>query len=93
MDTYNIYEYSENWVSGDDKTETPIGKSIICKIYTMWQILENIPEKRIDPHTVDFKAAFRSFLYATVYEFGIPAKKKRVIPYHVTSLIWCWRKL
>ena len=60
------------------------GKSTIDQIFTIRQILEKTHERRIDTHHlfVDFKAAFdsteRSYLYAAMSEFGIPAKLIRL---------------
>ena len=60
------------------------GKSTIDQIFTLRQILEKTHENQIDTHHlfVDYKAAFdsprRDCLYATMSEFGIPAKLIRL---------------
>ena len=60
------------------------GKSTIDQIFTLRQILEKTHEKQVDTHHlfVDYKAAFdspiRDCLYATMSEFGIPAKLIRL---------------
>ena len=60
------------------------GKSTIDQIFTLRQILEKTHENQIDTHHlfVDYKAAFdspiRDCLYATMSEFGIPAKLTRL---------------
>ena len=60
------------------------GKSTIDQIFTLRQILEKTRDKQINTFHlfVDFKSAFdtphRDHLYATMSEFGIPAKLIRL---------------
>ena len=60
------------------------GKSTIDQIFTLRQILEKTRDKQINTvHLfVDFKSAFdaphRDHLYATMFEFGNPAKLIRL---------------
>ena len=60
------------------------GKSTIDQIFTLRQILEKTRDKQINTFQlfVDFKSAFdtplTNHLYATISEFGIPAKLIRL---------------
>ncbi|XP_051864248.1 uncharacterized protein LOC127566265 [Drosophila albomicans] len=69
------------------------GKSTIDQIFTLRQILEKTHENGIDTHHlfVDYKAAFdsptRERLYATMSEFGIPAKLIRLCRMTLSSTI------